>query len=58
MIISLPDTFENQMRLQKINIPPRDTEEWNKLYYDFMDTLHKINQQGEINVDGFIKRSE
>ena len=55
MIISLPDTFEKEMKSHNADVPSRGTEEWNKLYNAFMDTLHKLSQDNKINVSGFVK---
>ncbi len=55
MIISLPDTFEQEIKLHNVNIPSRDTEEWYKLYNAFMDTLHKLSQDNKLNINGFVR---
>ncbi len=55
MIISLPDTFEREMQLHKVDLPERNTEDWDKLYHAFIDQLHQLNKNGKINADGFVK---
>ncbi len=55
MIISFPDTFEREMKSHGVDIPERGTEDWDKLYCAFMEQLHKLNENGKINADGFAK---
>ena len=55
MTISLPDTFEKEMKPHNADIPSRDTEEWNILYNAFMDALHELNKNNKINVSGFVQ---
>ena len=55
MIISLPDTFESEMKSHNADVPSRGTEKWNKLYFTFMEYLHRLNENGQINADRFVK---